>query len=181
MRRWCPVGVDESRRDRHLADRFGIDGLELEHLDDPLVGDQPREAAVVGVGVSARLAGRIRGVVRQRYAEEAAFTSVELVNVAGHAVRHPPASDGFRIEQCLIDQCPRRSDVTIDPAQTITSRYFAFLTRGDIPHSTLHSHDFPTLGDSTRSEDKPLSGTTAGATLPAWDAHLPRIARLTAR
>jgi hypothetical protein len=41
----APIGVDESRRDRHLADELRVDGLRLEHLDDLLAGDQPGEAA----------------------------------------------------------------------------------------------------------------------------------------
>jgi hypothetical protein len=41
----------------------------------------------------------------------AAFASVELVDVARHAVGHSPLADRVRIEQRPIDRRPRRVDV----------------------------------------------------------------------
>jgi hypothetical protein len=50
------VSVGKRGRHCHRALKQRVVGFELEHLGDLLVGDQPEEAAVIGVGVSTALA-----------------------------------------------------------------------------------------------------------------------------
>jgi hypothetical protein len=48
--------VGERGGHRHRPSHGGVVGLEMADLDDPFVGNQRREVAVVGVGVRARSA-----------------------------------------------------------------------------------------------------------------------------
>src|SRR5215472_10951698 len=84
------VGGGEREGDRHLALQRRVRGLELEHLDDLRIGNEPDEPAVVGVGLRAGLPGTCRRVVGQRDPELAALAGLERMDVAGHRVGDHP-------------------------------------------------------------------------------------------
>jgi hypothetical protein len=86
-----------------ISAQRGIDRLELDHFHNLLVGHEVYEAAVVRVGVSGRLAGPGRRVVRERDPERATFAGVERMHVAGHAGRHHPHRYRARVEKRAID------------------------------------------------------------------------------
>jgi hypothetical protein len=108
------ICVDERHRDRHLAAQGGIGGLELVHFDDLRVRHEFHETAAVGVGAGRCLAGAGRLLIGQRYPDCAAFTGLERMHLAGHAVRHLPPCDRTRIKQRPIDGPARRADVAAD-------------------------------------------------------------------
>jgi hypothetical protein len=105
------VCIGKRDGDRHLAAQRGVLRLELVHLDDLLVRNEPHEATVVRVGLRRRLAGPGWRVVRERDPERAIFAGRELVDEAGHAGRHFPPRDYKGIEKCTIDGCAGRLDV----------------------------------------------------------------------
>src|ERR1700733_5860763 len=109
-----PAGPGEHGRHRHLAAQAGVGCLELEYLGHLLVRHQPGEVAVVGISLGGRLAGRARRVIGERYPEGAPFAGIELVNPAGHAIRHPPLLDRIRIEERPVDSRAWRADMASD-------------------------------------------------------------------
>ncbi len=63
-----------------------------------LVGNELREAAMVRVGVRARLTRPSWCVVREGDPERPSFAGVELMHLAGHPGRHLPHRDRTRVE-----------------------------------------------------------------------------------
>jgi hypothetical protein len=108
------VCIGERGGNRHLAAQRGIGRLELDHFDDLLVRHELHEAAVVRVGVRARLAGPCRLVVRERDSERATFAGVELMHEAGHAGRHLPCRERARVDERAINDRARRLHVATD-------------------------------------------------------------------
>jgi hypothetical protein len=94
------ICVLEDRPNRHRAGQAGIRGVELQQLHCLFVGHEPREASVVGIGVRVALSDSIRIVARQRDAERATFTSVELEDATSHAGRSAPDRNCPRIHEC---------------------------------------------------------------------------------
>jgi hypothetical protein len=105
------VGRAQGRGDRDLAAQARIVGLEFEHLDDLRVRHEPREVAVVGVGLRARLASARASLVGERDAEGATLAWIELVHLTAHALRRPPALERAPVEQCPVHRRGRRVDV----------------------------------------------------------------------
>jgi hypothetical protein len=98
------IGIAERGRDPHLALHGSVCGLELDHLDDLLVGNKLREVSVIRIRIRARLPGSGGRVVCQRDAEPAAFAGIEREHLAGHAVRYPPGRDRARVEKRAVDR-----------------------------------------------------------------------------
>jgi general secretion pathway protein I len=110
--------VAQQEANGHLALHRRVVGLELEGLDDLLVGDEGDEAAVIGVGVRGGLAGAAGLVVAEGDAECAAHAGIEGVHVAGHAVGHHPGGDGVRVEEGAVHAGAGRLDVARDPGRS---------------------------------------------------------------
>ena len=106
--------IGERDRDRHRALHRRVGGLELDRLDDPLVGHERDEPAVVRVGPGGRLAHAWRARVGQRDPERTALARLEHVDLARHAVGHPPGRDLARVEQRAVDPRARRREDSAD-------------------------------------------------------------------
>jgi hypothetical protein len=90
------IGIGKRESDRLRAAQRWICRLELDRLDDLLVGFELHEAAVERVGARGRFADPGRRIGGERKPKRAAFASVKRMHVAGHAGRHHPSRDRNR-------------------------------------------------------------------------------------
>src|SRR5216683_5924716 len=92
------VAISKCDRDRHLAAKRRVSGLELVHFDNLLVWYKLHEASVVRVGVRRRLASPGQRIVRKRDPERAALAGVDRMHMARHTVRYLPLRDRPGVE-----------------------------------------------------------------------------------
>ncbi len=117
------VCIGERDRDGHLAAQRGICSLKLVHFDNLLIRHELHETAMVRIGVRGRLTHSGRRVIRERDPDRATFAGFELMHVAGHAGRHLPLNDGFRIDKCAVDSCALRVYVLADAGRVYAHNF----------------------------------------------------------
>ena len=106
-------GVRQRHRDGHHALQRRVTGLELELLDDLLVGNELEEA-VVDVAVGRGLAGGVRGFVTEGDADVAALAGLEGVHYARHTVGNAPALHRIPVHEGAVYGLTRRGEVARD-------------------------------------------------------------------
>ena len=77
-------------------------------VPDALVGDQLEIFPAEGVAVA-------RGKIRERHLVGAAHPGIQVVNLAGEAVRRQPFDHGVGIEEGAVDSLRRRTKHTVKP------------------------------------------------------------------